>query len=89
MTHHDITMTVDCRTCPVREVRCGECIVPVFFELEAREVRGQGRLDADEQRAVTLLLRAGLVDPETAYRARAVLEPAQPARGRTTGRAVG
>ncbi|MGL5818395.1 MAG: hypothetical protein ACRCYR_12585 [Phycicoccus sp.] len=90
MAHHDTTMTVDCRTCPVREVHCGECMVPVLLELEGHGVRGHARLDADERRAVTLLVRAGLVDAETAGRARAVLEPARstPVR-RTPGRAVG
>ncbi|MGL5929949.1 MAG: hypothetical protein ACRCY8_13525 [Dermatophilaceae bacterium] len=90
MAHHDATMTVDCRTCPVREVHCGECMVPVLLELEAPEVRGHPGLDADERRAVALLVRAGLVDAETASRARAVLEPARSTSGGVApGRAVG
>ncbi|MGL5849407.1 MAG: hypothetical protein ACRCZD_01385 [Phycicoccus sp.] len=95
MAHHDATMTVDCRTCPVRDVHCRDCMVPVLLELEAHGVRGHARLDLDERRAVTLLVRAGLVDAETASRARAVLEPARSTPGHSTpqhatpGRAVG
>ncbi|MGL4178201.1 MAG: hypothetical protein ACRCSN_19270 [Dermatophilaceae bacterium] len=90
MVHHDATMTVDCRTCPAREVHCGECMVPVLLELEAHGVGGHARLDADERRAVALLVRAGLVDAETASRARAVLDPGRSTSGGTApGRAVG
>ena len=48
-------------------------------------------LDAEERAAVTQLVRAGLVDPETAARARAVRVPvAEPAGTADDGRrAVG
>ncbi len=72
MTRDDV-LTVDCRTCPVRELRCDECMVPVLLGITVR--RSETSLDPDERAAVTRLVRAGLVDPETASRARARLEP--------------
>jgi hypothetical protein len=72
MPSHDTTMTVECRTCPVRELHCGDCMVPVLLELTAPSVRLEHALDPEERAAVTLLVEAGLVTPETAARARAV-----------------
>ncbi len=91
MPSHDLTLTVECRTCPVRELHCADCMVPVLLDLTAPSVRLDHALDPEERAAVTRLVEAGLVAPETAARARAVLagsgardEPA--AEG---GRAVG
>lgn len=87
MTGHDLTMTVECRTCPVRELHCGDCMVPVLLDLAAPTLRGDLAestlrvdlaLDPQERAAVTNLVLAGLVDAETASRARARLEPASP-----------
>jgi hypothetical protein len=91
MTAHDTTMTVECRTCPVRELHCGECMVPVLLDLTAPSLRVDHALDPQERAAVTRLVHAGLVDPETASRVRARLEPAA-VSGATRpegGRAVG
>ncbi|MGG5261056.1 hypothetical protein [Phycicoccus avicenniae] len=85
MTRPDV-MTVDCRTCPVRELHCDDCMVPVLLSLTAPGSRSDTALDAEERAAVTRLVRAGLVDPETAGTARARLEPGHAVRG---GRAVG
>lgn len=91
MTSHDTTMTVECRTCPVRELQCGDCMVPVLLDLTAPALRLDHALDAEERAVVTRLVQAGLVDAETASRARASLESAaarsDAARG--GGRAVG
>ncbi len=73
MPSHDLTLTVECRTCPVRELHCGDCMVPVLLDLTAPSVRLDHALDPDERAAVTRLVEAGLVAPETAARARAVL----------------
>ena len=62
MTAHDTTMTVECRTCPVRELHCGDCMVPVLLDLTAPSVRLDHALDPEERAAVTLLVQAGLVD---------------------------
>jgi hypothetical protein len=71
----DTTMAVECRTCPVRELQCDDCMVPVLLSLTEGPGRRAAALDGEERAAVTLLVRAGLVDAETAARARATLEP--------------
>ncbi len=86
MTRPDV-MTVDCTTCPVRELHCDDCMVPVLLTLTAPSARSETSLDAEERAVVTRLVRAGLVDAEAAGRARATLDPGVAARER--GRAVG
>ena len=91
MTAHDTTMTVECRTCPVRELQCGDCMVPVLIELSAAPARLEHGLDPEERAVVTRLVQAGLVDAETAVRARAVTDRAEsrPPVRLEGGRAVG
>ena len=91
MTSHDTTMTVECRTCPVRELQCGDCMVPVLLDLTAPSLRLDQALDPEERAVLTRLVHAGLIDPETASRARASLESAATPAGGTGegGRAVG
>lgn len=91
MTGHDLTMTVECRTCPVRELHCGDCMVPVLLDLAAPPLRVDLALDPQERAAITRLVHAGLVDPETASRARAKLDPAagHAVASHQGGRAVG
>lgn len=84
----DTVMAVECRTCPVRELRCDECMVPVLLSLTDLTARPETALDPEERAVVTRLVRAGLVEPETAAAARATVEPfAGPTR--SGGRAVG
>ena len=91
MTSHDTTMTVECRTCPVRELQCGDCMVPVLLDLTAPSLRLEHALDPQERAVVTRLVEAGLVAPETAARARAVVAAsgARDDAARGGGRAVG
>lgn len=73
---HDIAMVVDCDTCPVREVRCDDCMVPVLRGLPVvRLAEGELLLDAAEQRAVERFVARGLVDPEHAATLTARREP--------------
>ena len=81
-------MAVECRTCPVRELRCDDCMVPVLLSLTDHPARPDTTLDAEERAAVTRLVRAGLVDSEVASRARATLDPHRGA-GDAGSRAVG
>lgn len=81
-------MAVECRTCPVRELRCDDCMVPVLLSLTEPTARPATVLDAEERAVVTRLVRAGLVDPDTASRARATLDP-RPGSGEAGSRAVG
>jgi hypothetical protein len=87
MTRNTV-MAVECRTCPVRELRCDDCMVPVLLSLTGPAANPDTTLDSEERAAVTRLVRAGLVGPETAARARATLEP-RSGEGRTGSRAVG
>ena len=91
MTGHDLTMTVECRTCPVRELHCGDCMVPVLLDLAAPSLRVDLVLDPQERAAVSRLVHAGLVDAETASRARAQLDSAtgHAVASHQGGRAVG
>ena len=78
MTSHDTMMTVECRTCPVRELHCADCMVPVLLDLTAPSMRLDHALDPEERAAVTRLVEAGLVAPETAA--------PRPGRRRVVGR---
>lgn len=71
MTRPDL-MTVECRTCPVRELHCDDCMVPVLLGISSS--RTDTALDPEERAVVTRLVRAGLVDAETATAARARLD---------------
>lgn len=93
MPGHVSTMSVECRTCPVRELHCGDCMVPVLLSLTAPERHPETALDPDERTAVTRLVQAGLVDPEEASRVRVRLDTPAVGLGaaptETGGRAVG
>ena len=81
-------MLVDCTTCPVRHVRCADCMVsalmtvplaphetprPVLTEAGAAGDAPVGlALDRAERQAVSVLLGAGLVSVKEANAARAV-----------------
>jgi hypothetical protein len=82
-------MSVECRTCPVRELHCSDCMVPVLLALQAPPESAP--LDAQERSVVTRLVGAGLVDLETASTVRARLNRAPMAgEGRDEGgRAIG
>lgn len=82
-------MVVDCDTCPVRGVRCDDCVVTALRHLPV-VVLGDGELplDAAERRAVDRLVAAGLVPSDAAGALVARREPwsGETARGQ---RAVG
>ncbi|WP_240474389.1 hypothetical protein [Intrasporangium chromatireducens] len=81
-------MLVDCQTCPVREVRCADCVVTALGGGPVRHGRHLSSepaaeatglpLDRAERRAVSALLAAGLVTPEVAHAARAQRDPSPP-----------
>jgi ferredoxin len=49
-------MIIDCDSCAVRGLACGDCVVAVL-------VGAPPQLEADEQRALGVLAAAGLVPP--------------------------
>ncbi len=63
-------MVVECDTCPVRHVRCDDCLVTALQSLPVvpllRLADGELPLDAAERRAVSRFVAAGLVAPEQA-----------------------
>ncbi|HEY7717680.1 MAG TPA: hypothetical protein VH915_02895 [Pedococcus sp.] len=66
-----ITVIIDCTTCPVRELHCGDCMVTALLELPGAELP----LDPAERAAVTAFVAAGLVAPEEAGGLRARRQP--------------
>ena len=70
----EIPMVIDCQTCPVRHVRCDDCIVTALGPAPARPLIetaprwGDDELPLDdaERQAIGIFVRAGLVDPEHA-----------------------
>lgn len=54
-------MLIECDTCKVRGLGCGDCIVA--------ELLGEPALDAAERRALTVLADAGLISPDEVERA--------------------
>jgi hypothetical protein len=92
-------MLVDCQTCPVREIRCADCMVTALGAgpgdhtahlASDRPGAAPGLpLDRAERRAVSVLLGAGLVTAEVANAARAVRDPAVPIARNRHRRAAG
>ncbi len=78
MTANDLVLTVECHTCPVRELQCGDCMVPVLLELTAHAPPPEQVLDREERSAVTRLVRAGLASAESASAARVHLDAHPP-----------
>jgi len=75
-------MIVECATCPVRGLRCDDCVVTALATISLAPPGGHP-LDLAERRAVGLFVAAGLVDEGYAASLTAVLAP------RSHGRAVG
>ena len=54
-------MIVTCATCPVRGLRCDDCVVTALATISVGPP-GERPLDAKERRAVGLFVSAGLLD---------------------------
>lgn len=65
------TLSIACTTCPVRELRCAECMVTALLDPGAVTGLADLPLDTDEQSAVRALLGAGLITRERAQGVRA------------------
>ena len=66
-----VTVIIDCTSCPVRELHCGDCMVTALLEPPTADLP----LDASERAAVTLFVASGLVTPQEAAGLRARREP--------------
>jgi hypothetical protein len=71
-----VTVIIDCTSCPVRELSCGDCMVTALLEPPTAEVP----LDSSERAAVTLFVASGLVTAQEASGLRARREPWDGAR---------
>lgn len=75
----DTPMVVECDTCPVRHVRCDDCLVTALRSLPVvpllRLAENELPLDACEERAVARFVAAGLVSPAEAGTVTARREP--------------
>ena len=56
-------MLIDCDTCAVRGLACGDCVVTVLLGGPAADADGVVDLDAAEQAAIQVLAGSGLVPP--------------------------
>lgn len=56
-------MTVDCDSCPVRDLRCDDCLVTALRGMPVTLPLGDGELELDlaERRTVARLVALGLV----------------------------
>ncbi|WP_200808344.1 hypothetical protein [Demequina sp. NBRC 110055] len=63
-------MKIDCDTCEVRGKACGDCVVS-FLTIPVRAAAPPA-MDADQSRAVDLLVAGGLVPPSRRVEPRAV-----------------
>ena len=80
-------MIVDCDTCPVRGVRCDDCVVTALGQFPVVVLsEGELPLDAAERRAVDRFVAAGLVTPEVAGTVVARREPWSRETDRRTAR---
>ena len=69
-------MVIDCETCPVREVRCDDCLVTALRGLPVIALgAGELPLDTAERRAVDAFVGAGLVRSDRAAVLTARREP--------------
>ena len=72
----DSPMVIDCQTCPVREVRCDECIVTALGGLPLVQLGdGEMLLDEAERLAVNVFVGAGMLDAADAAMLTARREP--------------
>lgn len=67
-------MLIDCDTCAVRDLQCGECVVTVLLGAEPGEAGGPLHVDDAERQALGVLADSGLVP-------RLKLVPTSPPRG--------
>jgi hypothetical protein len=54
-----LAMLIDCESCSVRDVACGDCAVGVLLGMPP----AGGTLDAEERTAIGVLAASGLVPP--------------------------
>lgn len=81
-TSHPL-MTVDCDSCPVRDLRCADCLVTALRGMPVVVSLGDGELELDlaEQRTVARLVSLGLVAGDHALGASGAVARREPWTG--------
>jgi len=74
-------MLIDCDTCVVRGLACGDCVVSVLLGAPPAGVEAGAELDDTERRALSVLADAGMVPRLRLIPAE---QPAARARGRSS-----
>ena len=59
---YPFTMIIDCQTCVMREIACGQCVISVLLEVKPLPGKNAEFTKGDEA-AINLLSNAGLVPP--------------------------
>ncbi|WP_306513351.1 hypothetical protein [Janibacter hoylei] len=77
MTRRPLPLTIDCGTCPVRDIGCADCMVTALGSASTLADPDPQLLPLDrrEREVISRLIAVGLVSAETANEARAVHEP--------------
>ena len=59
---YSFTMIINCQTCVMREIACGDCVISVLLEIKPLPGKNAELTKGDEA-AINLLSNAGLVPP--------------------------
>ena len=59
---YSLTMIINCGTCVMREIACGDCVISVLLEIKPLPGKNAELTKGDEA-AISLLSNAGLVPP--------------------------
>lgn len=59
---YPLTMIINCQTCVMREIACGDCVISVLLEVKPLPGKNAEFTKGDEV-AINLLSNAGLVPP--------------------------
>ena len=59
---YPLTMIINCQTCVMREIACGDCVISVLLEIKPLPGKNAELTKGDEA-AINLLANAGLVPP--------------------------
>ena len=59
---YPLTMIINCQTCIMREIACGDCVISVLLEIKPLPGKNAELTKGDEA-AINLLSNAGLVPP--------------------------
>ena len=59
---YSLTMIINCQTCVMRDIACGECVVSVLLDIKPTNGKN-AEFTKNDEAAINLLATAGLVPP--------------------------